>query len=305
MIAEYEPIMKKLIKTVVRTFYEPYHAIICDILLESILLTDTEFCDKMKLLSREFNKLVIKLKEERLIKTEIKMETREDNKQYLKNVYFFDFAEVKDIVKYKIFKMTKALETKKIGEEEAFLCKNCDKKFSALDAQACISNYVFKCIFCKNDLIENVRESNGEELGLKELLKSLDEIIILLKEADKFNIPTMDYFQVLEIKKEKESAGKVESLAHAENPTPDSFLAENSAKVEDFGEVVMAKKESQFVKQDLPVIKQNSLIIEQDQILTVNGIQKKYSEVSETDLDLMNGDEYSLYYEIHQKYNQE
>lgn len=89
MAAEYDPIMKKLIKIVVRTFYELSHVVICDILLENILLSDSEFCSKMKMLNREFNKLIIKLKEDRIVKSETKMETTENKKTEFEECLFF------------------------------------------------------------------------------------------------------------------------------------------------------------------------------------------------------------------------
>lgn len=295
MAADYEPVMKKLIKIIVRTFYDPCHVVICDILLESILLSDSEFCAKMKMLSREFNKLIIKLKEDRIIKSEIKMETTENKKQNLKNVYFFDFAEVKDIIKYKIFRMTKALEVQRNLDDDAFYCPNCERSFSALDAQACIVNFVFKCIFCKNDLIENIRKQDKDELDLKELLENLEEIIGLLKEADTFDIPTIDYFQVLELKKEKERPESINKEDKPEEKDPVSFLTDNFKVEDDSDDFISAKTDSP---------KEQTKQIE-DQILTVNGISKKYQDITEADLDIMNEDEYSLYYEIHMKVNPE
>ena len=99
---EYEPIMKKLLKLVVRSFYEPNHIVIMDIILENMLLSDVDFCGRMKMLSREFNKLIIRLKDDRLIKTDIKVESKEDNRQILKNIYFINYAEARDVIKYKI-----------------------------------------------------------------------------------------------------------------------------------------------------------------------------------------------------------
>lgn len=293
MAAEYDPIMKKLIKIVVRTFYELSHVVICDILLENILLSDSEFCSKMKMLNREFNKLIIKLKEDRIVKSETKMETTENKKQNLKNVYFFDYAEVKDIIKYKIFRMTKALEIKRNFEEDAFYCPNCDRSFSALDAQACIVNFVFKCIFCKNDLVENLKKQTKDELDLKELLENLDEIISLLKEADKFEIPVIDYFQVLEMKKEKEKLMTLNKEEKQEEKTATSFPTDSIKMEEDSEEFYNTKAES-------PEEYQNQT---NDQILTVNGEQKLYKDITESDIDMMTEDEYSLYYEIHMKNN--
>lgn len=288
MQANYIIPMKKLIKTVVRTFYEPHHVVLTDILLENILLSDSDFCLKMKMLSREFNKLIIKLRDDRIIKSEIKVEVGENNKQNLKNVYFFNFAEVRDIIKYKIFKMTKELEIKKISMDEIFYCDICDKGFSALDAQACMIDYIFKCIFCGNELKEKVIQADDSKIDLKFMLNELNEIIILLKETEKLEIPLLDYFQVLEMKRAKEDnvtetvVEEKEKIAEIINKSP----VEVSDEHETF-EIV--KNEAKIEKKDL------------DLYITVGGVKKLFCDITEEDKEQMTEEEYEKYFEIYSK----
>lgn len=288
--------MKKLIKTVVRTFYEPCHAIIVDILLENVMLSDSEFCDKMKMLSREFNKLIIKLKDDRLIKTEIKVEVKENNKQNLKMVYFFSFAEVRDIIKYKIFKMNKELEIKKKPASELFFCNLCNKSFSALDAQASMENFVFTCIFCKNELIENRIEEGKSGLDLKHMLNELNDIIVLLKEADKYDIPTLDYFQILEIKKNKEIKVQpnleTKEMTKKEVNEPKPMPSKEETDSSDFEEVNILKEKKEIVQPNNENI-----------YLTVNNEKKLFSDITNDDLEMMNEHEYEKYFDVYSKIN--
>ncbi|ELA42882.1 uncharacterized protein VICG_00197 [Vittaforma corneae ATCC 50505] len=293
---EYEPVMKKLLKLVVRSFYEPHHVVITDILLENTMLSDAEFCERMKMLSREFNKLIIRLKDDRLVKSDIKVESKEDNRQTLRNVYYFNYAEARDVIKYKIFKMTKVLEVKKVSEDEAFYCPACERYFSALDAQALVEDYLFKCIFCKCELQECTHKPNDKEIDLKELLYTLNDIITLLKEAEKCEIPSLDYFQILEIKKEKEMFMKNESRAGL-------LEAKEKHGLLNIEEVDTKADSEEFVTYATSEIG-NEQPKHIDEAVMVNGVPKPFSEVTEEDKELMSEEEYTKYFEIYSMHNQ-
>lgn len=296
MQSDYEAPMRDLIKTVVRTFYEPHHAVITDILLENVLLSDSDFCSRMKMLNREFNRLIVRLKDDRLIKSDIKVEVKEDNKQILRTVYFFNHAEVRDVIKYKIFKMTKALEVKKIPVDEAFYCPTCEKSFSALDAQASMENFVFRCIFCKNELCESVAKSEHDGIDMKELLNSLEVIIKQLKNVDRFTIPTLDYFQVLEIKKEKEnSAPRKGEVKEAKNECISPSIEEDNVFSEEYSDDFNCVEPIQGLDGG-----QSDTI---NDYVTVGGVRKLFSEVTDEDKDLMDEDEYTKFFEIYSKHN--
>lgn len=287
---DYEPVMNKLIKKVVRKFYEPHHVVITDILLKKTLLYDTELCERMKMLSKEVNRLVIRLKEDKIIKYETKVENKEDNGQILRTVYYINHAEVRDVIKYKIFKMTKNLENSiKMAQTEGYMCMECGKEYSSLDAQSLMENYVFKCEDCKGDLVENKKDRSVDCMMYSNLMSELDDIVLLLKETDKFSIPSMDYFQVLQMKKEKEDkqipAPKEEEGSSITFPTMEEF---------DVGKVYVADDGSDH-KKDIKI----------DEYVTVNGAKKLFSDITEEDKEMMNETEYEEYYEIYSRYHED
>lgn len=297
MQQEYEMAMKRLIKTVVRTFYEPCHVVIADILLENILLSDIEFCERMKMINREFNKLMVRLREDRLVKSDIKVEIKENNKQILKTFYFFNYAEVRNIIKYKIYKMTKALEIKNVQIDNAFYCNDCNRQFSALDAQTCMDNFIFKCMFCGTELQENIMKKGKEGVDLKAMLDSIEDVINLLKETEKFTIPSMDYFQILEFKKEKEkekSECKSDDLGNKIDKYDNKNIFDSKIEFEENSE--------EFTEVDLKDYNGNkeSKI---DEWVHVNGIKKNINLITEEDKEMMNEDEYVKYFEAYSKYN--
>ncbi|KHN69280.1 subunit of transcription initiation factor IIE [Ordospora colligata OC4] len=288
---DYEPVMNELINKVVRKFYEPHHVVIMGILLKATLLYDNELCERMKMLSKEVNKLIIKLKEDKMIKYETKVENRENNGQILRTVYYINYAEVRDVIKYKIYKMTKNLENSiKMGQAEGYICIECNREYSSLDAQGLMENYVFKCEDCKGDLAENRKDRSEDCEMYSNLMSELDGIVMLLKETDKYSIPSMDYFQVLEMKKDRECKDVHVQKEEEHVPIHQSSIEEPEI-------------ESHYA--DNSVVIQNEACVEINEYVMVSGIRKRFSDVTEEDKEKMSEEEYEKYYEIYSKYYEE
>ena len=206
---EHTDLVKRLIKKTLRLFYDPCHIVITDILLEKMVLYDTEICERMKMLSKEFNKLIVKLREDKIVKHETKIETRSDGRQMLRSVFYIDYGEVKNIIKYKVYKMSRMMdaEIKKEGAP-GFECLACKKEFTLLEAQCVRQDFMFRCDECMSELSEHVSQGGdgGGREGYTTLMCDIKGIIDILKEVEKYVIPTMDYFQVLKLRKEKEES---------------------------------------------------------------------------------------------------
>lgn len=283
---DYEPVMNELIRKVVRKFYEPHHVVIADILLQKTLLYDTEICERMKMLSKEVNKLIIKLKEDRIVKYETKVENKEDNRQLLRTVYYINYAEVRDVIKYKIFRMTKSLENSiRMAQTEGYICTDCRREYSSLDAQHLMENYVFKCEDCKGDLAENERDRSTDCMMHSNLMSELDDVIRLLKETDKFNIPSMDYFQVLEMKRERDLAVDVRK--------------EEEGDVE----TAPAMEEFDLKKSYIGTDARSQEPVRIEEYVKISGVRKLFSDITEEDKEMMSEGEYEEYYEIYSKYH--
>lgn len=283
---EYLPIVRSLIKTVVRKFYDPHHIVLVDIVLDKILIYDTELQKIMKMHNKEVNKLLVVLKEDKILKYENKVEVFEDKRQYLRTVYYINYVEIRDIIKYKIFKINKQLEEKlRNSVREGYYCKDCDKQFSALDAQIIMTNYVFKCDNCEGELVENIVNEVENTLNGK-FMNNIQEIIGLLKKLDKFEIPSMDFFQLSEFKKECMSREDVK---------------EESVQLID--DTNFEIKQESILNKDISQDKEDQEIVYNDDIVTVNGIPKKYSEITEEDKEQMNEEEYESFFEVFSKHD--
>ncbi|KAI5148228.1 transcription initiation factor TFIIE subunit alpha [Enteropsectra breve] len=293
MNVEFLPVVKRLIDATVRAFYEPHHVVIVNMLLEHHLLSDTEFCEKMRMMNKEFNKLIIALKDDHIIKHDIKVETKEDNKQLLRSVYFYNYAEARDAIKYKIFKMTKNIESQMKVTEELFFCRGCNRKYSALEAQANMDGFVFKCRFCDEELTEHVVKKSDSGIDLKELMESLEYIIELLKETDRHTIPILDYFQTIALKKQLGNEKEQPVVVSNEHEIIEAFK-ENEG-------------ESEFIKVDTTENERNQKTDEPAdentcEMVTVGGIPKPFNKITEEDKEQMDEDEYTKYFEIYEMY---
>lgn len=289
---EYLPTMRSLIKTVVRKFYDPHHIVLVDIVLDKILIYDTELQKIMKMHNKEVNKLLVILKEDKILKYENKVEVFEDKRQYLRTVYYINYVEVRDIIKYKIFKINKQLEEKlRDSVKEGYYCKECDKQFSALDAQIIMTNYVFKCDYCEGELIENVVNEVENTLNSK-FMNNIQEIIGLLKQLDKFEIPSMDFFQLSEFKKECMNREDVKEESVQLMDDTNFEIKQDNILNEEVPQKINIKSK---ISEDIEI---------KDDIVIVNGVPKKYSEITEEDKEQMNEEEYEKYFEVFSKYDE-
>ncbi|ORE00453.1 T2EA [Hepatospora eriocheir] len=273
---DYYPKMKELIKMVTSTFYEPRHIVIVDILLEEMVMSESEICSKMHFLSREFNRMLQRLKDDKIIRCDSKIEIQGDGRQFIKTYYYIDFAEVRDIIKYKIYKMSKLLESQNIEGEDKFVCKGCNKIYTALDAQLCMEKTEFICYYCKEELEEYKLTEDKYNIDHKQLMDNLEPVINLLKKVSHYSIPPVNMFDLEKIKTKKQ---------------PEKIVVKETPKEE--------KKESEFIQntEDSVESKKKENSVKNDILLSVNGIPKFYSEITQEDHDKMTAEEYTAFYE--------
>lgn len=301
---EYEDSMKRLLQHFIRKFYDTQHIIVVDILLEKLLMFDSELCASLKILPKEFSKIIFRLREDKLLRQETKIENRENNYQEIRQVFYINYKEVRDVIKYKVFKMTKQLEGEMGKSEEIFVCTTCKKEFSILDAQSLMSGFLFKCDECQGLLEESRRVIENDPHNLYEkLMKSLKEIIEMLKEVDKHTIPSFDYFQALGIRRSREN--------NKNEPVPVSTedivqVADNSLVEEDISFDTLCSEERSVEAVSSGTGPPTSTAIgsaDETDAVSVAGIKKPFGEITETDKEAMTEKEYERYFELYMKYN--
>ncbi|ORD93872.1 T2EA [Enterospora canceri] len=284
MAVEYEKKMHQLITYVIKVFYSPQHSVFMSFLLEKTILTEEECCRLMKLLNREFNKIVMRLREDKLIRVEQKLHTTSVGKDELKTVYYINYAEVRDVIKYKIMKMNNLVEKSNRVKEDMLKCIICDKTYSMLDAQAFVEDFVFKCPICKNELLECTVQNERNGIDNRTFINKLEYLIRLLKAVDQYKIPNMDYFQMKNLKAQKSKTTEETAVQEAEEKE-----IEEVEPVQNDSEEFDVKEN----KVPSPIEKKTSEIV----YVTVNGIEKDIDKITEEDKEKMTEDEYVAYYE--------
>lgn len=288
---ELHTLLTTLLKRTARLFYSPHDCVILDILISKIILTDTEFLERLHILPKEFNKLIIRLKEDKLVKIENKIENI-DGRQNVKTIYYLDYCVIKDVIKYKVLKITH-IENKVVSE--IYVCKGCKAEFSILEAQALMQDFNFVCNRCKSFLEEKRADCFDLKMHTK-VMEYINEILELLKKIDEHNVPNMDYFQAMKWREEKELLEKQKVVKYD--------VVEEQIKEEENEENAGWESDDETLKKKLEEAddEEKKTIAEK---IKVKGVEKDYHLITADDMDKMSAEEYEAYYEVYRKYFEE
>ncbi|OAG30287.1 transcription initiation factor TFIIE subunit alpha [Nematocida sp. ERTm5] len=303
--------MEELIKRITRMFYEPHHVVIMDIMLNHMVLSEDDLADKMKLLPREFNRLAVKLKDDKILSSVTTNDIKPDGMQTTKTTFSLNFAQIINIVKYKIFVMTKQLETKMRDKETKIMyhCEKCDISHSLLDVQSLLDSttFTFRCSDCGSELKEKKESSENEKMHASDIFKKLMEevncIIILLKEIESLGI---------------ESAPRKSSATQEDADTPEEqgreysnnkllFAEEETEEKISIPEIeIESEKEAAVISNEQEEEANDSTSKNSEigmETVEVEGVPKLYKDITEEDKERMSESEYERYFEIYEKNN--
>lgn len=132
--------VKQLARMVVHGFYGKEHGLIADILCQLSIVKEDTLCDILKLEKKHVRTLLASLKVDQIIKTKMSVETGDDGQSTRCNFYFIEYPSLLNMVKYKLELMRKKVETEErnTANRASFVCKECKKTFSDLEAnQVC------------------------------------------------------------------------------------------------------------------------------------------------------------------------
>lgn len=294
--------MEELVRRVVRMFYDPCHIVIMDIMLHHLSLDEEDLADKMKLLPREFNRMAVRLRDDKLLSSETTSDMKEDGRQETKTKFFLDFRQIRDVIKYKIYTITQRLE-KTLREKESaqgMACIPCNLSYSVLDAQSFLSteDFTFRCPECGESLTEAKEtfadDKNAISNTFTKMMDAVSPLISQLKEIDAIGIPETARGKTMFTQAVEEPKILYEIPAEIE-PEP-KYPAQKVTEEIEIGEDT---KEAEEEKSSRGV----SPMLEEEEMLEVDGEKKKFSEITEEDKEKMNEKEYERYFELFEKYN--
>jgi transcription initiation factor TFIIE subunit alpha len=353
--------LAELAKVTVRLFYEDRYAIVMDLFTRELVFRDDVLSYRLKMNAKELNKILAKLKEDRLLRVEVRFEKAisfDSGKPLTKSFYYLDYKQLVDVVKYKMYKIRKSFEDsmKNVGNQIGFSCAKCTKVYSPLEVQSMLNpaTFLFNCELCDTELVEwqNTRIKDGPQEAHTRLMEQCLPLITLLKRTESLSIPQFNVSKWIDSNPDASSislsiaTAKMAATSPSQSDLPSaSLLAEKveeevvdvdilntdqedamrqekslqdkskhfdnsvpawhshstvtgQAIQQQLSEIKSTEPFKSAVVQKMNVMQTTQHQLEDDPIVQVEGISKRFSEVTELDKDLMTNEEYSKYYMI-------
>lgn len=100
--------LKRLLRMVLRGFYEVEHMLVIDLLIRKIYMTEEDVEELIKFEKKQLRNVIAQLRNEKILKARIKMETGPDRKSKKQNYYYINYRGFVNVVKYKLGKHRRA-----------------------------------------------------------------------------------------------------------------------------------------------------------------------------------------------------
>ncbi|XP_007906897.1 general transcription factor IIE subunit 1 [Callorhinchus milii] len=194
VLTEVPASLKRLAKYVVRGFYGLEHALALDILIRNPCVKEEDMLELLKFDRKQLRSVLNTLKNDKFIKSRMRVETAPDGKTTRHNYYFINYRLLVNVVKYKLDHMRRRIETdeRDSTNRASFRCPTCSNTFTDLEANQLfdLMTGTFRCTFCHTEVEED--ESALPKKDARTLLARFNEqiepIYALLRETEDINL---------------------------------------------------------------------------------------------------------------------
>ncbi|XP_053203872.1 general transcription factor IIE subunit 1-like [Panonychus citri] len=196
MTLEIPTALKRLVRYVMRGFYSIEQTLIVDLMIRKLTIKEEDIENLMKFEKKQLRAIMAGLKNDKLIKSKLRLETGPDGKAIRQTYYFINYRGFVNVVKYKLDFMRRKIETEERDstKRSSFVCVNCKKTFTDLEADQLyepVSNE-FKCSYCGEVVEEDpdVLPKADSRLMLAKFNEQMEPLYLLLKEVEDIKIPS-------------------------------------------------------------------------------------------------------------------
>lgn len=151
--------LKRLARMVVRGFYSKEHVVIIDMLVRNPCMKDDDLVELLKLERKQMRACLGQLKNDKFLKTRVKMETGPDGKATRQNYFYINYKVFVNVVKYKLDHMRRKIETEERDSTSraSFKCLNCLKSFTDLEVNLLFDplSQELRCTHCNFQVEED------------------------------------------------------------------------------------------------------------------------------------------------------
>ncbi|KAJ7163373.1 TFIIE alpha subunit-domain-containing protein [Mycena filopes] len=152
--------LRLLVQHVSRAFYEPKYTIIMDQLARHTVLKDDDLAGRMGLQPKELNKVIATLSNDRLVQIYRQNELREGaQRATAKQYYYIDYEHFCNVVKWRIARMRKQIDTRGRNEldNKGYICPQCKTSYTPLDVDKLMDMTLnaLICEICRAEVVDN------------------------------------------------------------------------------------------------------------------------------------------------------
>lgn len=190
IVTEVPTALKRLVRLVMRGFYNVEHVILMDMLIRNPCMKEDDLVELLKFERKQLRSVIAQLKNDRFVKVRLRMETGADGKATRQNYYYINYKIFVNVVKYKLDHMRRKIETEERDSTSraSFKCTSCEKTFTDLEAdQLCdFMTGEFRCSFCGAPVNEDesALPKTDSRLLLASFNQQIEPLYNLLREVD-------------------------------------------------------------------------------------------------------------------------
>lgn len=200
--------LKRLVRTIIRSFYSREHALIIDLLVRNTIMKEDDMCERLRFEKKQLRQHLHTLKSEQFIKSKLQLETDAEGKIAKIIHYFIDYKVFVNIVKYRLDQMQRRLEVEQRQNtcRALFRCQNCNSTYTDLEVDRLLdmTTGALICVFCRNEVKEE--EDNLQRTDIRASVSNFHQTVRgpldkLLKECDQVHLSSSilePEFRVLE-----------------------------------------------------------------------------------------------------------
>lgn len=190
ILTEVPETLKRLARLIARGFYSMEHAIVIDLLVRNPCMKEDDIAELLKFDRKHLRALLNTLKNEKIVKMRMKVETDAEGKSTRHNYYFIGYQVFVNVVKYKLDHVRRKIEMEERDNTSraSFKCPSCCKSYTDLEADQLFDfmSQTFRCTFCECEVEED--ESAMPKKDARTLLAKFNEqiqsVFDLLRECD-------------------------------------------------------------------------------------------------------------------------
>ncbi|OTF75368.1 Transcription factor IIE-like protein [Euroglyphus maynei] len=181
--------LKHLVQKVLRGFYPCEHVIVVDLLIRRIVLKEDDMIELLRFEKKQLRGVLALLKNDKLIKFKLRMETGLDGKAFRQNYYYINYKDFVNVIKYKLDHIRKKFELidRDNTSRASFICSYCKKSFTDLEVDMLLdSSGELRCTHCGSEVCEDpnhLPKADSRKM-LAKFNETMEPLYMLLKEIE-------------------------------------------------------------------------------------------------------------------------